>query len=127
VSDPRTQGIPLVLETPNFDADRDVWGTEIAVLNRLSLVPASTSPDDAKETTKSSVSGDAESGAEEIRETVMRARKAADAKKAKKVTKNVGKGRVKGTGNSDKKTERMQNAEDSVETDSELSDTLSCE
>jgi AP endonuclease-1 len=34
--DPRTQGIPLVVETPNFDDDRAVWTGEVRVLNALS-------------------------------------------------------------------------------------------
>ncbi|KAF8879993.1 hypothetical protein CPB84DRAFT_1851973 [Gymnopilus junonius] len=36
LTDPRTQNIPLILETPTFDNNRAVWGTEIAVLIRLS-------------------------------------------------------------------------------------------
>ncbi|KAF8886870.1 xylose isomerase-like protein [Gymnopilus junonius] len=36
LTNPRTQNIPLILETPTFDNNRAVWGTEIAVLNRLS-------------------------------------------------------------------------------------------
>ncbi|KAG1839181.1 xylose isomerase-like protein [Suillus tomentosus] len=37
VSDPRTQDIPLILETPTFEAT-DIWTKEISALNRLSLV-----------------------------------------------------------------------------------------
>lgn len=36
LTDPRTQNIPLILETPTFDNNRIVWGAEISVLNRLS-------------------------------------------------------------------------------------------
>lgn len=35
VSDPRTRDIPLILETPTFEA-KDIWTKEISVLNRLS-------------------------------------------------------------------------------------------
>ena len=35
LSDSRTQGIPLILETPAHDLDA-VWSTEIAALNHLS-------------------------------------------------------------------------------------------
>lgn len=35
VSDPRTRDIPLILETPTFEAT-DIWTKEIAALNRLS-------------------------------------------------------------------------------------------
>ncbi|KAG1899756.1 xylose isomerase-like protein [Suillus fuscotomentosus] len=37
VSDPRTQDIPLILETPTFEAT-EIWTKEISALNRLSLV-----------------------------------------------------------------------------------------
>ncbi|KAJ2927952.1 hypothetical protein H1R20_g9150, partial [Candolleomyces eurysporus] len=36
LTDPRTQGIPLILETPSFEKPKEVWGVEISVLNRLS-------------------------------------------------------------------------------------------
>ncbi|KIM36491.1 hypothetical protein M413DRAFT_449185 [Hebeloma cylindrosporum] len=36
LSDPRTQNIPLILETPSFEQPAEVWGTEISVLQRLS-------------------------------------------------------------------------------------------
>ena len=35
LTDPRTQNMPLILETPNGD-NSDVWHTEIDVLNRMS-------------------------------------------------------------------------------------------
>lgn len=37
VSDPRTQDIPLILETPTFEAT-EIWTKEISALNRLSFV-----------------------------------------------------------------------------------------
>ncbi|KAF8967369.1 xylose isomerase-like protein [Flammula alnicola] len=36
LSDPRTPGIPLILETPTFEQAKEVWGTEISVLQRIS-------------------------------------------------------------------------------------------
>lgn len=36
MNDPRVQNIPLILETPSFEQPSDVWGREIAVLQRLS-------------------------------------------------------------------------------------------
>jgi len=45
LSDPRTQDIPLVLETPSFDAPgsaatggMEVWKKEVEVLNRVSMI-----------------------------------------------------------------------------------------
>ena len=40
LSDPRVQNIPLILETPTFEAE-EVWECEIKVLNMLSEVGAS--------------------------------------------------------------------------------------
>jgi AP endonuclease-1 len=67
VSDPRTQGIPLVLETPNAEADRTVWSTEVAALNALAM---SVDPD-----------GIMIEEREKIRQVVQRAGKGADVKK----------------------------------------------
>jgi len=36
MSDERVQDIPLILETPSFEAPREVWTKEIAVLQQLS-------------------------------------------------------------------------------------------
>ncbi|KAF8176776.1 xylose isomerase-like protein, partial [Pholiota molesta] len=36
LSDPRTQGLPLILETPSFEQPREVWGKEIEILQRIS-------------------------------------------------------------------------------------------
>ncbi|KAG2019584.1 endonuclease IV [Coprinopsis cinerea AmutBmut pab1-1] len=38
LADPRTRGIPMVLETPSFEKPREVWGVEVEVLNLLSGV-----------------------------------------------------------------------------------------
>ena len=38
LADPRTQNIPLILETPSFEQPEAVGGTEIAVLQRISGV-----------------------------------------------------------------------------------------
>ncbi|KAF9476426.1 AP endonuclease [Pholiota conissans] len=35
LSDPRTQGIPLILETPSFEQPAEVWGKEIEVLQLM--------------------------------------------------------------------------------------------
>ncbi|KAF8634514.1 hypothetical protein AX15_000846 [Amanita polypyramis BW_CC] len=35
LSDPRVQGMPLILETQSFEKPRDVWGKEIQVLHQL--------------------------------------------------------------------------------------------
>jgi hypothetical protein len=88
VSDPRTQGIPLVLETPNFDADKAVWGTEISVLKRFSTrVDTRTSPSDklSRELDGGNVDGeDLERWAEEIQASVTVANQISDARKAAK-------------------------------------------
>ena len=36
LNDPRTQDIPLILETPSFERPVEVWGKEIAALNEVS-------------------------------------------------------------------------------------------
>ena len=36
LSDSRTQDIPLILEPPSFEQAKEVWGTEIEVLQRVS-------------------------------------------------------------------------------------------
>ncbi|KAH6886687.1 xylose isomerase-like protein, partial [Coprinopsis sp. MPI-PUGE-AT-0042] len=35
LNDPRTKGLPLVLETPSWERPKEVWGTEIGVLRGL--------------------------------------------------------------------------------------------
>ncbi|KIL67037.1 hypothetical protein M378DRAFT_1025585 [Amanita muscaria Koide BX008] len=40
LSDPRVQGIPLILETQSFEKPKDVWGKEIQVLQRLVTINA---------------------------------------------------------------------------------------
>jgi len=36
MNDERIQNIPLILETPSFEAPKEVWAKEIAILQRLS-------------------------------------------------------------------------------------------
>ena len=36
MNDERIQNIPLILETPSFEAPKEVWAREIAILQRLS-------------------------------------------------------------------------------------------
>ncbi|KAG8945984.1 hypothetical protein FRC04_012102 [Tulasnella sp. 424] len=48
VNDPRTKGIPLVLETPGFDCET-VWRKEVDVLNRISARPADTSAEESQD------------------------------------------------------------------------------
>lgn len=36
LTDPRTQAIPLILETPSFEQPTEVWGKEIAILQCIS-------------------------------------------------------------------------------------------
>jgi len=64
VRDERTKGIPIILETPSLDLPQEVWGVEISVLGRLSLLQASISDD-----------GDVEEFAEEIRLAVGKAKR----------------------------------------------------
>ncbi|KAH6886681.1 xylose isomerase-like protein [Coprinopsis sp. MPI-PUGE-AT-0042] len=42
LNDPRTKGIPFVLETPSWERPKEVWGTEIDVLRRLITLPVAT-------------------------------------------------------------------------------------
>ncbi|KDR69206.1 hypothetical protein GALMADRAFT_104145 [Galerina marginata CBS 339.88] len=44
LTDPCTQNIPLILETPNFEQPAAVWGKEIEVLHRISDSKRQTSP-----------------------------------------------------------------------------------
>jgi len=39
LQDPRTQNIPLILETPSFEQPKEVWGKEIGVLQMLTSAP----------------------------------------------------------------------------------------
>jgi len=39
LQDPRTQNIPLILETPNFEQPKEVWGKEIGILQTLTGIP----------------------------------------------------------------------------------------
>jgi AP endonuclease 1 len=38
LTDPRTQDLPLILETPSFEVE-EVWRKEVEVLNRISVQP----------------------------------------------------------------------------------------
>ena len=40
LSDARTQGIPLILETPSFEQPKQVWGKEIQILHEVSGIAA---------------------------------------------------------------------------------------
>jgi AP endonuclease-1 len=40
MNDPRVQNIPLILETPTFEQPKDMWGKEIAMLQKLSAAVA---------------------------------------------------------------------------------------
>lgn len=63
VRDERTKGIPIILETPSLGLPQEVWGVEISVLGRLSLLQASNSD-----------GGNVEEFAEEIRLAVNKAK-----------------------------------------------------
>ncbi|KAL1706874.1 xylose isomerase-like protein [Schizophyllum commune] len=92
LTDPRTQNMPLILETPNGD-NSDVWHTEIDVLNRMSGM--STEEYEAAQ----------EGMVEEIGEAVRRAvgEKAVKEKEVKKV-KKAGKEKEKKAPATSKKT-----------------------
>ncbi|KAG8924419.1 hypothetical protein FRC00_005157 [Tulasnella sp. 408] len=75
VNDPRTKGIPLVLETPGFDCET-VWRKEVDVLNRISARPTrptGVSDEDCQE----------EVVVEEIRQTIGAAEEAGYGAKGK--------------------------------------------
>lgn len=56
VQDPRTQNIPLILETPNFGQPKEVWGKEIGILQTLAGNPeANKFEEDLQEEVKSVV------------------------------------------------------------------------
>ncbi len=120
LSDPRTHDIPLILETPAYDAPasgsagRDrlawegmgVWRTEVSVLNRLSGRFSSTAQAGDEEPAQK-VEGDIEeteyeAWREEIHEAVKTASKARDAKGRK----------VDGPGQKAKKGKRRKGEED---------------
>lgn len=86
LNDPRTQGIPLILETPSFEKPVEVWGVEIKVLNALSGIDAAGGADTTNQPT-------IEELVEEVREAVKSVDLGSKAKgKTKaKVTKSVAK------------------------------------
>lgn len=56
LQDPRTQNIPLILETPNFGQPKEVWGKEIEILQTLSGNPETNkSEEDLQEEVRSVV------------------------------------------------------------------------
>jgi hypothetical protein len=109
VSDPRTQAIPLVLETPNFDADREVWGTEVAVLNHLSTISTSSLPENSRGDPNTNLLSDEKRSAADILAAVVRAKEVAGTRKS---TSEKRKNRRKITGKLAAKTVRKRKAED---------------
>ena len=115
LADPRTRDIPLVLETPAFDAGAsrgrpgegwDVWRAEVAVLQRL-----------AGGADEKGGGADGERGVdlaawtEEIKGAVERAGKKADAEsKAKKV--GVGKRARKGKGKAEEEQDEVDSCDE---------------
>ncbi|KAG8990026.1 hypothetical protein FRB90_001966 [Tulasnella sp. 427] len=61
VNDPRTKGIPLVLETPGFDCET-VWRKEIDVLNRLSRLSTQESLEGLVEEVRDAIRATEEAG-----------------------------------------------------------------
>ena len=56
LQDPRTQNIPLILETPNFGQPKKVWGKEIRILRTLTgNAETSKSDEDLQEEVRSVV------------------------------------------------------------------------
>ena len=56
LQDPRTQNIPLILETPNFGQPKEVWGKEIGILHTLTGNPETNkSEEDLQEEVRSVV------------------------------------------------------------------------
>lgn len=88
LTDPRVQGIPLVLETPSFEKPEQVWKKEIDVLNHLSLT--SDQLGDNEHDMGSVIEIELEKWAEELKEVVVAA---GGGKEKEKVVKRVGKGK----------------------------------
>jgi len=55
LQDPRTQNIPLILETPNFGRPKEVWGKEIEILQRLTGIPETNNSKELQEEVRSVV------------------------------------------------------------------------
>lgn len=54
--DPRTQNIPLILETPSFEQPKEVWGKEIRILQTLAgNLEATQSEEDLQEEVRHAV------------------------------------------------------------------------
>lgn len=92
LTDSRTQRIPLVLETPNYDDDLGVWAAEVDILNRLSTLSLS-ADGPSRLSTPSAVEDQLRIWTEEIRAAVKKARAAKDAKQAKSAARKQSKSR----------------------------------
>jgi AP endonuclease-1 len=108
LTDPRTQHIPLILETPSFEKPKEVWGVEISVLNRLlegaGGLEAVDQPSVKVKAPSSEYEVDSEKLVEEVRKAVKSVNKATVKPKAKV---------AKGTGSSRKrKSTRDEDDED---------------
>ncbi|PPQ68236.1 hypothetical protein CVT24_005044 [Panaeolus cyanescens] len=104
VNDPRTQNIPLVLETPSFEQPREVWGKEIEVLQRISgssqrgAVPEARGDDDvATVPARADDAPTLEAYVEEIRHAVKTAEKNEKKPSSAKTKKAVGKKKAEQT------------------------------
>jgi AP endonuclease-1 len=104
---PRTQNIPLILETPSFEKPKEVWGVEISVLNRLSEgaggLEAVDQPGVEVKAPSSEYEVDSEKLVEEVREAVKNVNKTTVKPKAKV---------AKGTGSRKRKSARDEDDED---------------
>ncbi|CAA7271167.1 unnamed protein product [Cyclocybe aegerita] len=108
VRDPRTQNIPLILETPSFEKAKEVWGVEINVLGRLAGACSGSAESAAPSKSDANFTDDSEQAllsaesqrpqhealVEEVRAAVKLAEACAKPKKVK--TKNAAKRRRKG-------------------------------
>ncbi|TFK17915.1 AP endonuclease [Coprinopsis marcescibilis] len=103
LSDPRVHDVPLILETPSFEKPREVWGTEIQVLNSLSPPQPSEGPSDQQLDSKTGT--DNGRSMEELAERVRNAVKGVSAGGKGKASKKTG--AVKGT-----KRKRAKKGED---------------
>ncbi|PPQ82818.1 hypothetical protein CVT25_009196 [Psilocybe cyanescens] len=108
LQDPRTQNIPLILETPSFEQAKEVWGTEIAVLQRVSAGEAGRHDDTSIE--RGTVNLDAL--IEELKKSAL---KGAENDKKSARSKAVGKvakaGNTKATGKGSKRKRKISGDE----------------
>ncbi|KAG9020820.1 hypothetical protein FS837_007872 [Tulasnella sp. UAMH 9824] len=110
VNDPRTKGIPLVLETPGFDCET-VWRKEVEILNRISARPTGVSDEDCQE----------EVVAEEIRQTIRAAEQAGYGAKGKIPKGRTSQGKA-AKGKKRKKSGKGEKEEEEEEEDDEMSE-----